>query len=284
MLAPLTPDGRAERTLLTMARRGDVEALRGMLHRYSSTVWAACALTSTDEAQAAARFAEAWNHIFRSLVGAHRSPDLAGLLLSLCGARLGEFLPQEEVARALRSAAQIAAAGETVDAPSEAVKGVEATLAEHAARLSTETEDRRGRRQDRLVLPGAVAGAVVVGLALALWAASRPGPTDIAARSVRTELLAGDLVTRLRDCASPPFSVTERDPAEMRQYEQIGLVLEEMANTPPNVTSDQLADLRRRIEAFGLVEFACEQADRTQGDARQDLFRIALALEEIANL
>jgi hypothetical protein len=125
---------------------------------------------------------------------------------------------------------------------------------------------------------------VLAGVAFAYQAAMRPSPADIAARTLRHEVVAGDMVTRFRDCVSPPFVVTDRDPAETRQYEQIGLVLEELSNAPANLRSHQLADLRQRVEALDLDDFALEQADRAPGDTRQELLRIALALEEIANL
>jgi len=284
MTGDFASDSRAERALLAMARRGDLEALRGMLHRYSSVLWAACALASQNEPEASERFADAWNHILRSLGTARRSPDLAGLLLSVCGARLAESLPPDAVRRAVNSAAQMAARGEALEAPSGAMRAIEESLANYGERLAQETVDRRARRRERAILPGGLALALLVGLLVAHHAAMRPTAADIAARTLRHEVVAGDMVTRFRDCVSPPFVVTDREPAEARQYEQIGLVLEELSNAPASLRSAQLADLRQRVEALGLDDFALEQADRAPGDARQDLLRIALVLEEIANL
>jgi hypothetical protein len=101
---------------------------------------------------------------------------------------------------------------------------------------------------------------------------------------LRAEVVEGDLLTRLRDAASPPFTVSTRDPVEGRPFEQIGLALEEMANMPPNLRGSQLTELGRRIEALGLAEFALEEAEKAPGDTRQDLLRIADVLEEISNL
>jgi len=284
MSAEFIPDSRAERALLTMARRGDLDAMRGMLHRYSSLVWSVCALASRDEPEAGQRFAEAWEHILTSLTTAHRSPDIAGLLLSQCGVRLAESLPEETVRRAVTSAGQMALTGEALEAPSSAMRAVEETLADHGARLLGETAERRRQRREQALLPGSLALAILIGLLVAYYTVSRPSPDDIAARALRAEVVASDLVTRLRDCASPPFAVTGPDPIEVRHYEEIGLVLEELSNASPNLRSRQLADLSRRVDSLGLDEFALEQADRVQGDTRQDLLRVALVLEELERL
>ncbi len=278
------PDSRAERALLTRARRGDPDALRGMLHRYSSLIWSVCALASRDEPEAGERFIDAWDHILRSLRTAHRSPDIAGLLLSLCGVRLTQWSPEDLVRRAVTSAGQMARKGETLEAPAGAMRAVDEALAEHSTRLADETAQRHNRQRERALLPASVALAAVIGLSVAYHAVSRASPEDIVARALRAETVSGDLVTRLRDCASPAFAVTERDPVETRRYEEIGLVLEELSNMPTNVRSGQLGDLERRAGSLGLAEFALDEADRAPGDTRQDLLRIALVLEELSNL
>jgi hypothetical protein len=284
METPPAPDRSAERALLTRARRGDVEALRGMLHRYSSLVWAACALAGADEREAGRYFREAWEHIFRSLSGADLSPDLPGLLLSLCGTQLATVVSEDTVRRSVASAAQLAVGGEALEVPAEALRPVEERLAEQSARLAAQTGERRASRRERMILPASLALAVIVGLAAAYRAGTRPTPADVAARALRAEVLEGDLVTRLRDCASPPLTVIDLDPVESRHFEEISLVLEELANYPARLRSAQLAGLRARIEALDLVDFALAQAEKAQGDTRQDLLRVAAALEEVTNL
>ena len=90
-------------------------------------------------------------------------------------------------------------------------------------------------------------------------------------------ILEGDLVPLFRDCVSPPFSVAERDPVETRRLEQVALVLEELANTPPEVTGEQVIHLKQRVNSQDLVDFIIFDHERTIAAARPgvDLFGCA---------
>jgi len=279
------PDQRAERVLLTRARRGELEALGGLVHRYASLVWAACAQLTADEAAAAVRFAECWDAVLRSLGTVRRRPDLALLILDVCRGRLAETAPADAVERAIASAHHLASeASAFVEAPPAALIPVTDSLADHAERLRRETADRRAGRQRSVILPGAVALALVAGTVAAFIAASHPSTEDFLARCLRDRVLASDLVPRYRDVVAPPFEVAERQPAEARQYEEVGLVLEELANMPRRVEIEQIARIQRRVQALDLIDFCAHEAEKQRGANRSVMEEVCLVLEELANL
>ena len=278
-------DHRAERLLLSRARRGEMEAVRGLLHRYASLVWAACALVTTDEDEAAERFGECWDAILRSLGSARRAPDLAGMILGKCQACLAEAAPEDRVARAIASAHQLAAEGSAyLEAPAEALAPVTDSLSQHAERLERETADRRARRRHGVILPAGAGVAILAGAIAAYVSASRPSTEDFLARRIRDHVVGSDLVPRFRDVVQPPFEVSELEGPELRQYEEISLVLEEIANLPPEVDAEQAARLQRRVEALDLVDFAAHEAEKTRGANQAVMNEVCLVLEEVANL
>jgi hypothetical protein len=278
-------DHHAERVLLTRARRGDLEALRGLVHRYASLVWAACAQVTADESEATRRFGECWEAVLGSLDTARRSPDLAGMILRLCHGRLVECVPEERAARAVASAHQLAADSSAfVEAPPPAVLSVTDGLAGHAERLRRLTETRRVSRRRSTTLPAAVGLAVVVGVVAAFVVASRPTPQGFLARCLRARVATADLVPRFRDVVSPPFEASEREGPEARQYEEIGLVLEELVNLPKDADMQQVVRLQRRVQALDLVDFAAHEADRAPAGNRAVLNEVCLVLEELVNL
>jgi hypothetical protein len=277
-------DQRAERVLLTRARRGELEALRGLVHRYASLVWAACAQVTADEAAAAARFAECWDAVLDSL-GTARRPDLAMLILEVCRDRLVETAPEDAVEHAIASAHHLASEGSAfLEAPPSALLSVTDRLAEHAERLRRETGDRRAGRQRAIILPSAVGLALLVGVAAAFVVASRASTDDFLARCLRNRVVASDLVPRYRDVVAPPFEVAEREPVEARQYEEVSLVLEELANLPRGVRSEQTARLQRRVQALDLVDFCADEAQKQRGANRTVMEEVGLVLEDLTNL
>jgi len=288
MVAPETEpasDQRAERVLLTRARRGELETLRGLVHRYASLVWAACAQVTADEAAAAARFGECWDAVLDSLGTARRRPDLAMLILEVCQERLAETAPEEAVERAIASAHHLASESSAfLEAPSAALLPVTDRLAEHGERLRRETADRRASRQRTILLPSAVALALLVGAVAAVVGASHPSTEDFLARCLRNRVVAGDLVPRYRDIVAPPFEVAERQPAEARQYEEVGLILEELANMPAGVQAEQTARIQRRVQALDLIDFCAHEAEEQRGANRTVMEEVCLVLEELTNL
>ena len=262
-----------------------MEALRALLHRYASVVWAACALACPDAPSAAAVFADTWHRVFSGLESARLSPDLAGLVLGICRARLLEGAGPEQVAKALASAGQLSSEGDVaVEVPPGALVPVAESVAQHGARLVRETEARRERRRRSLMLPVGLLLAVVVGLGVAALSAGRRSVGDVVAKGVRLRVIEGDLVPLFRDCVSSPFSVTERSPAETERFEQVGLILEELLNAPPDISRARLLRVRDRVVANELADFVCEKAEEATGDDRDVLCRVTLVLEEIGNL
>ncbi len=285
MVETVGSDRRAERTLVSRSRRGDVEALRALLNRFSSLVWAACTLSTPDHPAAVAVFHECWDRIFTLLPQSNLDPDLAGTVIGHCRRRLLETASPEPVEKALASAMQLTSAGEAVvHVPPEAISPVGDLLNRHAKRLAQDALQRRARRHRGLLLPLGLLAAIVGGLVIAKVGASGASVGDVVARGVRARIIEGDLVPLFRDCVSPPFSVTERDAVETRGLEQVALVLEELANTPPEVTGEQLIHLKRRVNSQDLVDFIVGRAARTSGDDRNVLLSVGLILEEIANL
>jgi hypothetical protein len=288
MVAPETErasDQRAERVLLTRARRGELEALGGLVHRYASLVWAACAQVTADETAAATRFAECWDAVLDSLGTARRSPDLAMSILEVCRERLAETAPEEAVERAIASAHQLASESSAfLEAPPAALRPVTDRLAEHGERLRRETADRRASRQRSIILPSALGLALLVGAVAAVIGASHPSTEDFLARCLRNRVVASDLVPRYRDIVAPPFEVAERQPAEARQYEEVGLVLEELANMPRDARAEQAARIQRRAQALDLIDFCANEAEKQRGANRTVMEEVCLVLEELASL
>jgi len=278
-------DRRAERALLTRARRGDLEALRGLVHRYASVVWATCALVSEDEREAAEWFAGCWDRVLSSLGSLQRAPDIGGMLLNECRAHLAPSLPESQVAKAVASAAHLAPEDqEAIEVPPAVLIAVADRLETHAARLADETAQRRSGRRQKVIVPLALLAAIVAGLSVAYYAASRPSADETVARCIRLRVVESDLVPRFRDCVSPPFAVEERDPAEARQFEQASLVLEELSNAPSRLNREHVAHLARRVRGLDLVDFAWGQVEKSPAGDRAVMEQVALALEEIANL
>jgi len=285
MVQIVRSERRAERTLVSRARRGDVEALRALLNRFSSLVWAACTLSTPDHPVAVAVFHECWDRIFTLLTQSNLDPDLAGMVIGHCRRRLLETASPEPVEKALASAMQLTSAGEAVvHVPPEAIGPVGDLLDRHAERLAQDTFQVRARRHRGLVLPLGLLVAIIGGLVIARVGASGSGVGDDVAQAVRARVIEGDLVPLYRDCVSPPFSVSERDAVETRGLEQVALVLEELANTPPEVTGEQVIHLKRRVNSQDLVDFVVGRSERTSGDDRDVLLSVGLILEEIANL
>lgn len=278
-------DGQAERALLTRARRGDLEALRGLLHRYASVVWSVCALVSRDEQETAGRFQDCWREILGSLGALHRGPDIAGMLLNACRAHLAGSVARARIDRAVESAAHLAIEDQdAIQVPASVLVTVADALEEHAARLAEQTAERRGSRRQRVILPAALFAAVLVGLLVAYYVGSRPSPDEVVARAVRLRIVSGDLVPRFRDCVSPPFAVEERDSVETRQFEETSLVLEELSNAPVKLKRKHFVHLARRVRALDLADFARQEAERAARADRPVMEQAALVLEEVANL
>ncbi len=279
------PDRRAERALLTRARRGDLEALRGLLHRYASVVWTVCALVSEDEQQTADRFADCWSEILSSLGTLHRDPDIPGMLLNACREHLADTVPGPQIEKAVGSAAHLALDDQqAIEVPPAVLIAAADTLEIHAERLAQDTAERRGSRRQRVILPLALLAAIVLGLSVAYYAASRPSPDEVVARAVRLRIVRGDLVPRFRDCVSPPFAVEEREAAEVRQFEQASLVLEELSNAPAKLKRQHFVHLTRRVRGLDLVDFARRQTEKSPKADQVVMEQVALVLEEIANL
>lgn len=278
-------DRHAERVLLARARQGELEALRGLVHRYASLVWAASAQVAADESAAAALFEACWDTILRSLGGARRTPDLAGTVLALCEGPLLTAASQERVAGALVSARQLAADHAVgLEVPAAALLAVTDRLAEDGERLERETAARHARHRRRIVLPLALALGVLAGAAAAVVTASRAPTEDFLARCLRTRVVAGDLVPQFQDVVLPPFEAVERPAPEARQYEEIGLVLEQLANEPDDVRATDLRRLQPRIEGLDLIDFAAGEAEKLRGANRAVMADVCLVLEELANL
>ncbi len=278
-------DRHAERVLLARARRGELEALRGLVHRYASLVWAATAQVAADEATAAVLFSECWDTVLRSLSGARRTPDLGGMVLTLCEGPLLSRAPGERVARALASARELAGEeGVGLALPSGTLAAVTDRLEEHGARLARETAERRVRRQRRVILPVLLALGLLGGAVAAWVSASRTPADDLLARRLRQRVIAEDLVPQFRDIVLPPFEPVERATPEARQYEEISLVLEELANAPKDVRAAEFMRLGRRVEGLDLVDFAAGEAERLRGANRSVMGEVCYALEELANL
>ncbi len=279
------PDRRAERALLTRARRGDIEALRGLLHRYASVVWSVCALVSGDEKEAAGRFADCWSEILDSLSDLHREPDIAGMLLDACREHLSDSVPARQIQKAVASAAHLALDdGQAIEVPPAVATSVAEMLDAHAARLAEQTTQRRGARRQKVILPAAALAAIVVGLAIAYYGASRPSWDETVARCIRLRIVESDLVPRFRDCVSPPFAVEEREAVEARQFEEASLVLEELSNAPVKLKRRHFVHLARRVRGLELVDFAWDQAEKGPKTDRATMQQVALVLEELANL
>ena len=278
-------DRHAERVLLARARRGELEALRGLVHRYASLVWAASAQVAPDEEAAAALFGECWESVLGSLGGAGRTPDLGGTVLRLCEGPLLAVAPEERVAGAIASARQLAAEeGVGLEVPPAALMAATDGLVEHAERLERETADRRAGRRRRLVLPIALAVGLLGGAVAAYVTTSRTPTEDFAARRLRERVIVSDLVPQFRDIVVPPFEAVDRRAPEARQYEEISLVLEELANMPKDVDAEQLARLGRRVEGLDLVDFAAGEAEKLRGANRVIMGEVCYVLEGLANL
>lgn len=280
----LSADLHAERVLLSRARQGDLDALRGLVHRYASLVWAVCAQIAEEEA-AARRFAECWETVLSSLSRARRSPDLAGMILRYCYECLRDEGSEERLSRAIASAQELAADSRSVvEVPEAALLAVVQRLCVHSERLQKETADRRSARRRWLLSAIGIAIALVGGIGAAYEAASRPLPSDVVARSLRSRIVSSDLVPRFRDVVTPPFEAVERQPPEARRYEEIGLVLEELANVPTDVRAQELTRLKRRVEILDLVDFASREAEMLRGANAIVMQEVCLVLEELTNL
>jgi hypothetical protein len=278
-------DRYAERVLLARARGGDLEALRGLVHRYASLVWAACAQVAPDEAAASVLFGQCWEAVLGSLHSARREPGLDGTVLRLCEAPLREVASEGRVAGALIAARELAADRSLgLEVPTAALLVVTDRLAEHGERLERETEDRRAGRRRRLVLPVALAVGLIAG-GLAAWVSASRAPTeDYLARRLRERVTTGGLVSRFQDVVLPPFEAIERPAPDARLYEEIGLVLEELANLPGNTRAAQLSRLQQRVVSLDLIDFAASEAEELRGADRTVMAEVCVMLEELVNL
>jgi hypothetical protein len=207
------------------------------------------------------------------------------MVLRRCREPLLAAAAEGRVAGALASARQLAAdTGGSLGVPAPAVEAVTHALAGHGERLAQEMAGRRAGRRRRIVLPIALLVGLAIGGAVAAVTATRTSTDDFLARRLRERVVVGDLVPQFRDVVEPPFEAAERQAPVARQYEEISLVLEELANMPKDVTAGQTARLQRRIEALDLVDFSAGEADRLQGANRTLMAEVCQVLEELTNL
>ncbi|MGQ9733055.1 MAG: hypothetical protein ACUVX8_17490, partial [Candidatus Zipacnadales bacterium] len=203
-----TSNHRAERALLTRARRGEIDALRGLLHRHGSVVWATCALVAPDETEAERLFAECWEAVFGSLNESQRSPNLMGLILQVCQERLRQSAPADRVNRAITSASHLVTDDTAfVEVPTAASDRVMQALPIYAEQLQRERDRRRSRRRRGLSIPALALALMMAGVAVTYFTYARTSNRDLLAQCLRERVVSTDLVSRLRDVVLPPFDV-----------------------------------------------------------------------------
>ena len=276
---------RSERSLYWRCRRGEPEALATFAYRVADDLYLMALVACSDEATAAEAVGRSWQRTLARL-GRWR---LGGYLERRARQDMVRVLGGMTDPRRARAAGRVTAA----DFGDEALRPrlPEAVVAElvEAARAGSPDLQRRSIRRMRHNRVGLAALGAVSLAAIGLGTAYRVYLSEPSVRAVRVEtlksrILAVDMVNTVRDVSDTLADPDGADRAEAEMYGQAIMALEEIANAGDTPGTEGLFYVQKRVKELDLAGFMLDAAQRQEGETRATLIQAHLALEEVAAL
>ncbi|NPV45330.1 MAG: hypothetical protein HPY69_00095 [Armatimonadetes bacterium] len=273
---------RVQRALYIRCRRGESEALAALLYSLVDRLYTAASYVLPDETSAITTVAETWHDLMESLRGAWGTRNLLVRAMHLLGQRLKTMAPDDQVDRALRRA-RTEDDGGLLSFPDGDLQVLLDAVPLQALHIA-ESAGRRRMRFRQAVAFAVLFVAFVVGHNIWRQGTARRSAETLKLTALQAEVQRDQLITAVRDCVDELPDPEGADRYEARVLQQLGLVLEELANTQAAQGAQTLALLSRRVRQERLTEDLTEVMSQREGMARKELSRALLVLEEVANL
>lgn len=274
--------GRVQRTLYIRCRRGEPEALAALLYSLVDRLYTAASYVLPDETSAITTVAETWHDLMESLRGAWGTQNPSVRAMQLLGHRLRTLAPDDQVDRALRRARDEDDGG-LLAFPDGDLQVLLDAVPLQARHIAESAGQRRLRFRQALAF-AVLFFAFVVGHNIWRQSSARQSAETLKLQALQTEVQRDELMTAVRDCVDELPDPEGADRYEARVLRQVGLVLEELANSQAAPGAQTLALLSRRVRQDQLAEDLAELVSQREGMARKELSRALLVLEEVANL
>jgi hypothetical protein len=272
---------RAQRALYFRCRRGEPEALAALLYSLVDRLYTAASYLLPDETSAVTTVAETWHRLLDLLQALHVGGHLARRAFALLGEKLAAYAPADQVRRALRQARDEADDG-LLSFPAGDLQVLVDAVPLYALRIAESAGLRRVRARQALLFV-TVFVATVAGYNIWRQGSVRSVASGVKLAALQAQVQRQDLATAVRDCVDELPDPEGANRYEARLLRQVGLVMEELANSQPG-GGQALALLSRRVSQERLSDDLAELMSEREGMARKELARAHLVLEEVANL
>lgn len=273
---------RVQRALHVRCRRGEPEALAALLYSLVDRLYTAASYVLPDETSAVTTVAETWHDLMENLRSTLGTRHLPARALALLGQKLRAQAPDDQVDRALRRARDEDDEG-LLSFPAGDLQVLVDAVPLQALHIA-ESASRRCRQFRQALAFTTLFVAVVVGYNVWRQSSARHSADTLKLTALQEQVQREDLVTAVRDCVDELPDPEGADRYEARVLRQVGLVMEELANSQGARGGQALLLLSRRVRQDRLGEDLSELMTQREGMARKELSRAQLVLEEVGNL
>ncbi len=275
---------RIERALYRRCQRGEVEALATLLYAIGDQMYAMMlAAADGDTDQAASATAVAWQKLLSTLGRWWGGGYIPAKVQQVVNREIKRRWGEEGLLAAQDVLKQQQAGGQVPTLPAALADKLLAELPGQAYVLrQRRTQIRRLGRRILVMAAAALVVLAAIGWRLHVQKLAALAPT-VRFETLQARIISSNLAGAVRDIVEnlPEPETADRPVAEMLQ--QVGLILEEIANAGDLQGVEKLRYIRERIEHDDLAWRTAELADRYQGRWRTALLNVALALEELDN-